>query len=346
MEDEQDDYSNFKPDLPIPISYVAGRYLIFDVRAVSYIRREHRLCGYNIGTLPQHPSQNVFLGLPTLLMPEEAQLLIDKKVGFLLDDAKAHDRAVYERNKAQKVEFIAKVKRQACEVEKLRAQEHEAATRRALSRRTNARSTVQTKDDPPSRGLLDFDDRENVPPPSSPERSASTQPQDTPIRILSTPASSTIYHITPTTSRLLLLSHDNSHAQSAPAADADAIPTNPIPHLPRSYPLFTHLHSQGYYLTPGLRFGCQYSVYPGDPLRFHSHFLAVGVGWEEEMDLMEIVGGGRLGTGVKKGFLVGGEEPESSERDGQKGKGAGVGEKSDGVGEKKTRTFSIEWAVM
>ena len=64
---------------------------------------------------------------------------------------------------------------------------------------------------------------------------------------------------------------------------------------PRSYSLFAYLHRKGYFLSPGLRFGCQYLVYPGDPLRFHSHFLASGVGWDEEMNLMDIVGGGRLG---------------------------------------------------
>jgi len=50
-------------------------------------------------------------------------------------------------------------------------------------------------------------------------------------------------------------------------------------------------------MTPGLRFGCHYTVYPGDPLRFHSHFLATGADWDEEFDLLDIVGGGRLVLG-------------------------------------------------
>jgi tRNA-splicing endonuclease subunit Sen34 len=87
------------------------------------------------------------------------------------------------------------------------------------------------------------------------------------------------------------------------------------------------LHSKGYFLSPGLRFGCQYVVYPGDPLRFHSHFLAVAADWDQEIDLMDIVGGGRLGTGVKKGYLIGGVEP-GPEKEGE------------------VRTFSVEWAVM
>ena len=95
-------------------------------------------------------------------------------------------------------------------------------------------------------------------------------------------------------------------------------------------------------------------VYPGDPLRFHSHFLAVGYGWEEEIELLSLVGGGRLGTGVKKGFLVGGkvEKGEVVVEGGEKdveavGEGMEQG-KSEGAGEgrEEVRCFCIEWGGM
>jgi tRNA-splicing endonuclease subunit Sen34 len=70
-------------------------------------------------------------------------------------------------------------------------------------------------------------------------------------------------------------------------------------------------------------------AYPGDSLRFHSHFLVVGTEWDQEINLMDIVSGGRLGTGVKKGYLFGGAEPSDS-----------AGEES------KVRAFSVEWAGM
>ena len=54
-----------------------------------------------------------------------------------------------------------------------------------------------------------------------------------------------------------------------------------------------------------------------------------GYGWEEEIDLLDLVGGGRLGTGVKKGFLIGGVS----------GRGAGDGEE-------EVRTFCVEWGGM
>lgn len=89
-----------------------------------------------------------------------------------------------------------------------------------------------------------------------------------------------------------------------------------------SYPLYKHLHANSYFLSPGLRFGCQFMAYPGDPLRFHSHFVVTGLGWDEEIEMRDIVGGGRLGTGVKKAWMVGGEN-------------------KDKPGE--VRTFCVEW---
>ena len=85
-------------------------------------------------------------------------------------------------------------------------------------------------------------------------------------------------------------------------------------------------------------------AYPGDPLRYHSHFLANGLQWDEEFDLLDLVGGGRLGTGVKKSFVLGGLEAGDMEKVKEGGKG-GERKGNDG-GERKVRAFSIEWAGM
>lgn len=117
-------------------------------------------------------------------------------------------------------------------------------------------------------------------------------------------------------------------------------------HLPpersqSAYILYRYLHDKGYFQSPGLRFGCHFCVYPGDPLRFHSHFLARGYGWDEEIRLMDIVGGGRLGTGVKKGYLIGGPIG--------KGSRTMVAANEEGTSEDAqddVRAFCIEWAGM
>lgn len=64
----------------------------------------------------------------------------------------------------------------------------------------------------------------------------------------------------------------------------------------------------------------------------------MSVGWDEEIDLRDLVGGGRLGTGVKKGWLIGGEEREGEEKE--------EGEGGEGRKMARVRTFCIEWGGM
>ncbi|KAF5495749.1 putative tRNA-splicing endonuclease subunit tsp-4 [Colletotrichum fructicola] len=106
----------------------------------------------------------------------------------------------------------------------------------------------------------------------------------------------------------------------------DRILTVPSPPLG---PLHQYLLSRGYFMTPGLRFGADYSVYPGDPLRYHAHFLATNYGCDEKIPMLDIVGSGRLGTSVKKGFLFGGEAVVPGD-----------------ATAKHVRTFCVEWAGM
>ncbi|RMD41356.1 hypothetical protein DV735_g3788, partial [Chaetothyriales sp. CBS 134920] len=294
------------PDLPVPIWYVGGRYLVFDIKTAAWLRREHNVCGYNVGTLPQAPSQNVFLGLPIMIMPEEAQLLVEKGVACVVDDARAHDQAIYaSRCAAREHAYLDETRQHASALVQQRLQEQAEARERALGKQRAKKAKARQSQNDYQAVAPDFID-----PVPTPTPTPLTPPQ---------PAQS--YHVTPTSSHPLL-------ASSTPLLPK----SEPLPGLPASYPLFRHLHSRGFFMTPGLRFGCQYSTYPGDPLRYHSHFLSVGVGWDEELDLMDIVGGGRLGTGVKKGFLIGGIEPQED---------AEAGARAASV-----RTFTVEWAVM
>ena len=91
-------------------------------------------------------------------------------------------------------------------------------------------------------------------------------------------------------------------------------------------PLHGRLHAGRFFMTPGLRFGAHFSVYPGDPFRYHAHFLANNYKWDEEIPLLDLVGAGRLSTAVKKGFLAGGEDSPRPNS--------------------QPRVFCVEWAGM
>lgn len=288
----------------------------------------HRICGVLVGTLPQCPQQNLFLGMPLELMAEEARLLVERGVAFLVDDRARHEAGVQQLREMDRRAYLGELElegRRAAErqVEKktdkrLESLKNRATDKQALPSLSSSPSTASFASVPPaSRGesidsfvtAQEENEADNRPPPSPPPAAATSE----------TNRFSAIIplKITPATTPDILLPQQQQQNHD-PSSHHHVSPTPP------SYPLYRHLNSLGYYLSPGLRFGCQYMAYPGDPLRFHSHFLVASAGWDEELDLMDLVAGGRLGTGVKKGFLVGGEDEERGD----------------------VRTFSLEWAGM
>ncbi|KAF1982202.1 SEN34 subunit of tRNA-splicing endonuclease [Aulographum hederae CBS 113979] len=308
---------------PIPISLVSSRYLLYDINVISYLRRAHNISGVLIGTLPQTPHQNVFLGLPLELLPEEARLLVEKNVAYIVDDAAAHDSGIVGLSEEEETAFRQALRLESSKESKAVEAVKEGRKRISLGKKKRASGQEKThtiiggeRDEEPSKAdVFLFDSPAAHSQPAKP--SAFSMPE---------PAAQ--FNIIPSTS-------------TPPLSYQPPSPPLPVPLVPTSYSLFRYLHSKGYFLSPGLRFGCQYMAYPGDPLRFHSHFLAVGKDWDEELDLLDVVAGGRLGTGVKKGYLIGGEVGSGR----AKGK-VNHGELTESGSEGDVRAFSIEWAGM
>ncbi|QUC23187.1 uncharacterized protein UV8b_07428 [Ustilaginoidea virens] len=90
------------PDL-IRIARIAGRYLIFDPDAAGSLRRHENTNGTLIGSTPQQPTQNIFLGLPVEVRPEEAIALVQENRAYIVEDLVAHETAL-----ASKVEHVRK----------------------------------------------------------------------------------------------------------------------------------------------------------------------------------------------------------------------------------------------
>ncbi|KAH3670871.1 hypothetical protein OGAPHI_000582 [Ogataea philodendri] len=104
----------------------------------------------------------------------------------------------------------------------------------------------------------------------------------------------------------------------------------------RTYCVFKKLKQYGQFILPGLRFGGKFVSYPGDPLKYHSHFIVNTKNYySDKLDLMELTKGGRLATNVKKIWLLAGEKGISRNH-------------KDGLSflKQETRTvlFSIEWS--
>ncbi|KAJ4379763.1 tRNA-splicing endonuclease subunit [Didymella sp. IMI 355093] len=514
---------------PFPISCVAGRYFLFDVDVISHVRRNYNICGVLVGTIPNLSQQNVFLGIPLELMPEEARVLVEGGHAHIVDDVETHRQGFQEMSRADRLKYLAEMDRQGTEAarENMAAQEKK---KDAALKKKGLKSTVETETAPSiadstatiestttAHSIADSTasdatvhverpgsagsglgfimkgssfleqqpsvDRSSAPTPSAPSvtslpsesfstvssdlgssfvdlgsimkgssflsssvssvksepavvapvshatsfspqtsdlsssfsdlgsimkgssflelapaqvkvekneieeaapllmKEAETEPavveleeaqleeamqeefkavtaedpEEVDLREVAPPmvdeapkpaedpqevdpstASASLFDADPSPPSAKNTSSKSVFAQrqyitpttSTPPLSTPAQDTSrPLPVVPKSYPLFRFLHSRGYFFMPGLRFGCNYSVYPGDPLRYHSHFLATGLGWDEKFDLLDIVGGGRLGTGTKKAYMVGGEDPKAPKQD-------------------NVRAFSVEWASM
>ncbi|KAH8681627.1 tRNA-splicing endonuclease subunit sen34 [Xylariales sp. PMI_506] len=312
------------PRLPIRISKLTDRYLLFDIDDVMYLRRHHNICSPFVGTMPQAPQQNVFLGLPIELMPEEAKLLVGKKVAYVVDDSVFHPLRIAAVDSASRAAYLGDLKRDGTRVAVATREYAEFKKAQAVHKNKGKKENKKQVDSAPAMDTSPVED------PASPalgagedvnmfdtsDDSKPAMPKQAP-----QPPKDEAWPVTPITSGALL--------PLPPDED-----TWPLIETPRGYPLYAHLQDNGYYMMPGIRFGCDYNVYPGDPLRFHSHFQATHYAWDEEIKLLDLVTGGRLGTNVKKAYLIGGEIPSSKSETGRSSVVPPV------------RAFSIEWAAM
>ncbi|KAF3907738.1 hypothetical protein AA313_de0209056 [Arthrobotrys entomopaga] len=308
------------------------------------------MCGTLFGTLPQAQQQNVFHGLPLELMEEEVKLLIDNRelrkiillsraqafslttgegAAIIIDDSIAHVSAVRALSVSDKANILA-VKTQERD-ELALANQKEAKKRKELAiEHAKASGKWKTKAPKETSGegssVVEAAETLFSVPVGAPKEvgndAVSTSRQSASVDdvgnrqfIIPMTSSSVGGHV-------LRLPHESVHMPNPPAARYDA---------------YKYLQSLGYFLSPGLRFGCQFLAYPGDPLRFHSHFLVKTLQWDEELSILDLVGGGRLGTGVKKAWMIAGLEnkhgsPESKRK-----------EDTDETGADNVRVFCVEW---
>ena len=322
------------PSLPFPLFQVSQkveRYLLYDINVITWLRKDHNILGVLIGTLPQIPQQNVFLGLPLELQAEEARLLVETGLAYIVDDLNWHVKDLASKSTKQKVEIKATLRQEGARIAKDFENNKKSRTQNALNNmQQNAGSTLaQRSNASPAPAEAEKFSEESLFGESLTRKSTVT-PSPEPSK--PTELETKPWALTPTTSYPFISPPPNTNPADLPRVN------------PSSYALFKHLHSLGYFLSPGIRFGCQFSVYPGDPLRFHSHFLSMSAEWDEEINLLDLVGGGRLGTGVKKGWLIGGVEGKLQER--ERGEDLGEGAKRGVDGEGRVRTFCIEWGGM
>ncbi|KAJ6547401.1 hypothetical protein B0H19DRAFT_265905 [Mycena capillaripes] len=274
---------------------------VWDVEDIATIRSKHRLCGVFTGTLPHLSQQNLFLGVPMVLLPEEVVLLLENELAVLVDDPKAHTQpsvAELQRWSLKEKELaqlqLAQIAVAAKDSPGMSEEAVKKRKERELKKKAAAAKAAEAGPSTEGDNSIFSPANEDVPPPA-----------DTQYTVI-IPASSTSFEWYNDSTNLF------TTVQSAKEAGIWEYPSNL--HERAKCGVFRGLWEQGMFMGGGIKFGGDYLVYPGDPLRYHAHFSATVLESPTfSLTPMEIVAHGRLGTVTKKSHLLCGWDDEKKE---------------------------------
>ncbi|XP_045929659.1 tRNA-splicing endonuclease subunit Sen34 isoform X1 [Micropterus dolomieu] len=241
-----------------------------DLRAL----RSQGLVGALLGSLPRTPRQNVRLGRPLLLLPEEERLLAERHAAAALPPANRDGEG-------------AELRLQVEQHEEDQQRSYEEQTVLALEDRKSALVRAMTSSHAGSGS------------------GAGTADEALRCRVEALDRSFTF----PRSALAVQLSTARAGLAYCPEARAFLQADWPIrgqdnPRCDARYQVFRDLRGRGFYLTSAGKFGGDFLVYPGDPLRFHAHFIAVCLSLDESVCLLDVLAVARLGSNVKKTVLL------------------------------------------
>lgn len=287
---------------PIPICISNGEAYIWAVDQIERLRVDHQISGLLTGTLPQLAQQNVFLGLPLQLLPEEVVTLVELGIAVLVDDLSSHrlpstdEAKEYQTKRDRDIEeerrltMIREAERKAAAKELYRTQIFAAEEKRRARKERQQSERVEESSDSglTPEGMLGPD------PVNDTQTTSNTTSISyfVPIHLRSQPPTylpegSNVYHDLDSARNAGLWTYPDDQYQRARCA------------------IFSALWKQGMFLGIGFKFGCDFLVYPGDSLRFHSHFACTVISDPQKLIApLSLVSYGRLATAVKKSHLL------------------------------------------
>nr|GAT43986.1 predicted protein [Mycena chlorophos] len=286
--------------LRIPLRVANKKAYVWDVQDIAALRSQHRICGLFSGTLPHLSQQNVFLGVPMVLMPEEVVLLVENDAVVLVDDPNAHIQPSLEQlqrwgseDKESAVLQIAQAASTTKEAPPLTEEAARKRKERELKKAAKAKAAAAAVAD------------DLLAPEPEPENTPSASQIDAQYTVLIPASASSFEWYDPSACGYTTL-------DAAKAAGIWDYPSDL--HERAKCGVFRGLWEQGMFLGIGIKFGGDYLVYPGDPLRYHAHFSATVLDSPTAaLTPMEIVAHGRLGTVTKKAHLLCGWDDEKKQ---------------------------------
>ncbi|KAJ3568879.1 hypothetical protein NP233_g5426 [Leucocoprinus birnbaumii] len=293
----------------IPLRVSNNTAYLWNIDDIATLRSEHHICGILTGTLPHLSQQNVFLGIPLVLLPEEVVTLVENEVAVIVNDPAAHQQPSVSEMESWNDEQQASFRKQVAENEVRAAQKD---TSRSLSEEAlKKRKEREERRRLAAQKLVEEASTEDINLPTYAPNNSQPEvlcPESSTEQL----AASANYTITiPAASEYQWYQPDQTTFTTIEAAQKAGIWTYPASLNERARcGVFRSLLAQGYFMGSGIKFGGDYLVYP--VIESPKHVLRP----------MEVVAHGRLGTATKKSHLLCTWDDDR----------------------KEVRYFSIEWA--
>ncbi|XP_015117665.1 tRNA-splicing endonuclease subunit Sen34 [Diachasma alloeum] len=279
------DFSNPEVDRVIDLVLSKGRVYVWSAEDWLTLRQDYRIIGNLVGCLPKLPRQEILLGLPLLLLPEEANFLLEKRIARLVAYSslqqeptealvnklqKYREKLFREQNECLKNERVKMIELQMDKI-------IEGKRRKLYGLETSKKKLKKPLDRDTSEAIQKIDINRDELFAQEVEKINDLEPSE---QIVQT------------------------HTAYPWAASAE------IPRSEWKYPLtpedkfkcrvFRDLWSKGLYVTGGEKFGGDFLAYAGDPIMFHSQFVVYCRRRDEEMTIADLTGHCRLSTTVRK----------------------------------------------
>ncbi|KAJ2944350.1 hypothetical protein O0L34_g18352 [Tuta absoluta] len=254
----------------IPLCVEDGVAYVWNSEDWFNLRTKHRICGSLIGSVPSFPRQNDFTGLPLALMSEEAALLEEKGICELFELPNISNKPSDE------------VREEVSTVEQKVLEEHtEAMKKRKIEQLSQKIDIIMAgkRQKLLSKGITDI----------QLDKQALLQEE---INKLQTAAPAHLLVHLPTEHCLITEKKKVGKEALKPSiTDKDGA---------TRYSIFKDLWERGHYITSGSKFGSDYLVYPGDPVRFHATYMLRCISDQKSFQPKHLVAYGRLSVAVNK----------------------------------------------
>ncbi|CAG9539805.1 unnamed protein product [Cercopithifilaria johnstoni] len=257
------------------IEYLNSQFLVFDASVAEQMMRECRIIAEACGTSPDARADLRKYGAPFVLMPEQVAVLVEyEDIPTERRDAehsRVHSTKLDDVALRKKAEMIAKGRK----VKKLKRQANRGATAAALKVRrcdiVNVEVTASEIDDT----VEELSKSDNIP-----------KQEDT-----------------------WFLPLYDTREEAYEEIERPPLPKSSVFRIRLN--TFRDLWRRGYYLTCGLKFGCDYLAYESAPGEDHSKWLVKCVDSQDALSSLDLIALSRLSSQVKKHVLLAVVSPDT-----------------------------------